>query len=127
MIAPGSWRAMRSSCDDDNNKRRDRAVHRARKYRLNRDKSSVRSSEAASKERSLQWTIRRRSESEGDRTAPHFGSSAVRAPIEPDHIERAVSAARASGSTVAVISTADRDRWPTNQAYREDVWDPPAD
>jgi len=67
------------------------------------------------------------SESEGDRTAPHFGSSAVRGPIEPDHIERAVSAARASGSTVAVISTADRDRWPTNQAYREDVWDPPAD
>ena len=64
------------------------------------------------------------SKSEADRTAPHFGSSAVRGSIEPDHIERAVSAARASGWIVAVISTADAERWRTNQAYREEVRGP---
>ena len=70
---------------------------------------------------------KRRSENEADRTAPHFGSSAVRGSIEPDHIERAVSAARASGWIVAVISTADAERWPTNQAYCQEIWDQPAD
>ena len=43
--------------------------------------------------------------------------------IETHHTDWAAKAARASGSIVAVVSTADRGRWLTNQAYCDEVWD----